>query len=77
VEFSRKLRNDVLAGDITLSVRLSKRPQVKQGGSENRALGSLQLLSMRCRAPPALAMRIATSQPRERATRASVDSSPR
>jgi hypothetical protein len=25
-------RNDVLAGDITLSVRLSKRPQVKPGG---------------------------------------------
>ena len=32
VEFSRELRNDVLAGDITLSVRLWKRPQVKQGG---------------------------------------------
>jgi hypothetical protein len=31
VEFSRELRNDVLAGDITLSVRLWKRPQVKQG----------------------------------------------
>jgi hypothetical protein len=32
VEFSRELRNDVLAGDITLSVRLWKRPRVKQGG---------------------------------------------
>jgi hypothetical protein len=32
VEFSRELRNDVLAGDITLSVRLWKRPQVKEGG---------------------------------------------
>jgi hypothetical protein len=32
VEFSRELRNDVLAGDITVSVRLCKRPQVKQGG---------------------------------------------
>jgi sigma-70-like protein len=32
VEFSRELRNDVLAGDITLSVRLWKRPQVTQGG---------------------------------------------
>jgi hypothetical protein len=32
MEFSRELRNDVLAGDITLSVRLWKRPQVKQGG---------------------------------------------
>jgi hypothetical protein len=32
VEFSRELRDDVLAGDITLSVRLWKRLQVKQGG---------------------------------------------
>src|SRR5215211_29528 len=32
VQFSRELRDDVLAGDITLSVRLWKRPQVKQGG---------------------------------------------
>jgi hypothetical protein len=32
VEFSRELRDDVLAGDITLTVRLWKRPQVKQGG---------------------------------------------
>jgi hypothetical protein len=32
MEFSRELRSDVLAGDITLSVRLWKRPQVKQGG---------------------------------------------
>jgi hypothetical protein len=32
VEFSRELRDDVLAGDIRLSVRLWKRPQVKEGG---------------------------------------------
>jgi hypothetical protein len=32
MEFSRELRNDVLAGDITLSVRLWTRPQVKEGG---------------------------------------------
>jgi hypothetical protein len=32
VEFSRELRNDVLAGDITLSVRLWKRPRVREGG---------------------------------------------
>lgn len=32
VEFSRELRNDVLAGDITISVRLWKRPRVKHGG---------------------------------------------
>jgi hypothetical protein len=32
VEFNRELRDDVLARDITLSVRLWKRPQVRQGG---------------------------------------------
>ena len=32
VEFSRELRDDVLTGHITLSVRLWKRPQVKEGG---------------------------------------------
>jgi hypothetical protein len=32
MEFSREFRNDVMAGDITLSVRLWKRPRVKQGG---------------------------------------------
>ncbi len=32
MEFSRELRGDVLAGDITLSVRLWKRPRVRQGG---------------------------------------------
>ena len=32
MEFSRELRSDVLAGAITLSVRLWKRPRVKEGG---------------------------------------------
>ena len=32
MQFSRELRGDVLAGDITLSVRLWKRPQVREGG---------------------------------------------
>ena len=32
VQFSCVLRLDVLAGGITLSVRLWKRPQVRQGG---------------------------------------------
>jgi hypothetical protein len=32
VVFSKELRNDVLAGDITLSVRLWQRPRVKEGG---------------------------------------------
>jgi hypothetical protein len=32
VEFSRELRNDVLAGDITLSVRLWKRQRAAHAG---------------------------------------------
>jgi hypothetical protein len=32
VEFSRELRADVLAGDITVSFRLWQRPRVKPGG---------------------------------------------
>jgi hypothetical protein len=32
MEFSRELREDVLGGYITLSVRLWKRPQVREGG---------------------------------------------
>jgi hypothetical protein len=43
VEFSRELRNDVLAGDITLSVRLWKRPQVKHGGRYRVGLGEIEI----------------------------------
>ena len=43
VEFSRELRNDVLAGDITLSVRLWKRPQVKPGGRYRVGLGQIEV----------------------------------
>jgi hypothetical protein len=43
VEFSRELRNDVLAGDITLSVRLWKRPQVKEGGRYRVGLGQIEV----------------------------------
>ena len=43
MEFSRELRNDVLAGDITLSVRLWRRPQVKQGGRYRVALGEIEI----------------------------------
>jgi hypothetical protein len=43
VEFSRELRNDVLAGDITLSVRLWKRPRVKQGGRYRVDLGEIEV----------------------------------
>jgi hypothetical protein len=39
VEFSRELRDDVLAGEITLSVRLWKPPQVKEGGRYRVGLG--------------------------------------
>ncbi len=43
MEFSRELRNDVLAGDITLSVRLWKRPQVKEGGRYRVGPGQIEI----------------------------------
>lgn len=43
MEFSRELRNDVLAGDITLSVRLWQRPQVKEGGRYRVGLGAIEI----------------------------------
>jgi hypothetical protein len=43
VEFSRDLRNDVLAGDITLSIRLWKRPQVKEGGRYRVGPGMIEV----------------------------------
>jgi hypothetical protein len=43
VEFSRELRNDVLAGDITLSVRLWKRARVKEGGRYRVGLGEIEV----------------------------------
>jgi hypothetical protein len=43
MEFSRELRNDILAGDITLSVRLWKRPQVKQGGRYRVGPGEIEI----------------------------------
>jgi hypothetical protein len=43
VEFSRELRNDVLAGDITVSVRLWKRPRVKPGGRYRVGLGMIEV----------------------------------
>jgi len=43
LEFSRELRNDVLAGDISLSVRLWKRPQVKQGGRYRVGPGEIEI----------------------------------
>jgi hypothetical protein len=43
VQFSRELRDDVLAGDITLSVRLWRRPQVKQGGRYRVGPGLIEI----------------------------------
>jgi ASCH domain len=43
VEFSRELRNDVLAGDITVSVRLWKRPRVKEGGRYRVSPGEIEV----------------------------------
>lgn len=43
MQFSRELRNDVLAGDITLSVRRWKRPQVKPGGRYRVGPGEIEV----------------------------------
>ncbi len=43
MEFSRELRNDVLAGDITLSVRLWQRPRVKEGGRYRVGPGEIEV----------------------------------
>jgi hypothetical protein len=43
VQFSRELRNDVLAGDITLSIRRWKRPKVKQGGRYRVGVGEIEI----------------------------------
>lgn len=43
MQFSRELRNDVLAGDVTLSVRLWQRPHVKEGGRYRVAPGEIEV----------------------------------
>ena len=43
VEFSRELRNDVLAGDITISIRLWKQPRVRPGGRYRVGPGEIQV----------------------------------
>ena len=43
MEFSRELRSDVMAGDITLSVRLWKQPRVKPGGRYGVGLGEIEV----------------------------------
>ncbi len=56
MEFSPELRSDVLAGDITLSVRLWKRPRVKPAGRYRVGFGELEVdaiaLSRSRRSPP-------------------------
>jgi len=43
VQFSRELRDDVLAGEITVSVRLWQRPQVKEGGRYRVGPGLIEI----------------------------------
>jgi hypothetical protein len=43
MQFSRELRNDVLAGDITLTVRLWSRLQVKEGGRYRVGPGEIEV----------------------------------
>lgn len=43
VEFSRELRSDVLAGDITVSVRLWRQPRAKKGGRYPVGLGEIEV----------------------------------
>ena len=46
MEFSRELRSDVLAGDITLSVRLWTQPRVMQGGRYRVEFGQIEVDSI-------------------------------
>jgi hypothetical protein len=46
VEFSRELRQDVLAGDITLTFRLWRRPQLKVGGRYRVGGGEIEVDSI-------------------------------
>jgi hypothetical protein len=43
VQFSRELRDDVIAGDITVSVRLWTRPKVKEGGRYRVGPGLIEI----------------------------------
>ena len=43
MEFSRELRDAVLAGDVTVSVRLWQRPQVKEGGRYRVGPGMIEI----------------------------------
>ena len=43
MEFSRELRPDVLAGDITVTLRLWQRPRVKPGGRYRVGDGEIEV----------------------------------
>ena len=43
MQFSPELRSDVLAGDITVSVRLWRRPRVREGGRYSVGLGEIEV----------------------------------
>jgi len=43
VEFSPELREGVLAGDITMSVRLWQRPRVRAGGRYRVGIGEIEV----------------------------------
>jgi hypothetical protein len=43
VEFSRELRDGVLSGEITVSFRLWRRPQVKAGGRYRVGTGQIEI----------------------------------
>jgi hypothetical protein len=46
VEFSQELRSDVLTGEITVSFRLWRRPQVKPGGRYRVEAGEIEVDSI-------------------------------
>ena len=46
MEFSRELRPDVLSGEITVSFRLWRRPQVKPGGRYRVGEGTIEVDSV-------------------------------
>ena len=43
MQFSKELRDQVTAGDITVSFRLWQRPQVKEGGRYRVGLGLIEI----------------------------------
>ena len=46
MEFSKELRDDVIAGDITVSFRLWRRPKVKAGGRYPVGSGCIEVDSV-------------------------------